>query len=304
MKHNRSKTVILITGPTAVGKTSLAFSLAQHFDTAILSADSRQCFREMNIGTAKPSAEELEKVTYYFVNSHSVTEEMNAAIYEKYALSSAEEVFKQKEMLILCGGTGLYIKAFCEGIDEIPPVSEEIRQQLIARYEESGLNWLQNELAEKDPDGYAQIDQKNPHRLLRALAVMKATGQSITVFQKKEAKPREFNVLPIGLELPKDELWRNIRHRTAQMIEKGLKEEVEQLLSYRHYKALQTVGYQELFAHLDGKCSLEEAVEAIIIHTRQYAKRQMTWFKKDPAVHWFDPSDRQDMLDFISKNIK
>lgn len=301
MKAMNPKTIILIAGPTAAGKTDLAIWLAQHLDTSIISADSRQCFREMTIGTAKPSQEELQKVQHYFINSHSITQEVNAAIFEKLGLDYAEEIFEKKEVAILCGGTGLYIKAFLEGMDEIPPVAKDIRKQIAKKYAEKGLPWLQQKLKQKDPEGFQKIAQQNPQRLMRALEVWEATGQSIRDFQTGEKKSRDFNVIKIGLELPKEDLWKNIDHRTDKMIENGLVEEVQRLLPYKSLNALQTVGYKEVFDHLEGRISWKEAIQAIKIHTRQYAKRQMTWFKKDKEITWFHPLKRQEILTFLSK---
>lgn len=304
MTSKCTKTIILVAGPTAVGKTELAIWLATHFNTAIISADSRQCFKEMTIGTAKPSQEELQNVKHYFINSHSITEEVNAAVFEELALDHAKEIFEKKDVVIVCGGTGLYIKALCEGIDEIPPVAEEIRQQISKNYAEKGLPWLQNELKQKDPEGFQKIEQQNPQRLTRALEVWEATGRSITNFQTGEKKLRDFNIIKTGLELPKEELWKNIEYRTDKMIENGLVEEAQSLFPYRSLNALQTVGYKEIFDYLEGKFSLEEAIQAIKIHTRQYAKRQMTWFKKDKEITWFHPVNRESILTFLTKNLK
>lgn len=296
-----TKTIILIAGPTAAGKTDLAIWLAQHFNTSVISADSRQCFREMTIGTAKPSPEELQKVQHYFINSHSITREVNAAIFEKLGLDYAEEIFKKKEVALLCGGTGLYIKAFCEGLDDIPDVNEKIREKILWQYKKHGLPWLQEELSQKDPEGFKKTAQQNPRRLMRALEVYEATGRSIFDFKTGEKKKRDFNLIRIGLELPKEDLWKNIEHRTDKMIENGLVEEVQRLLPYKSLNALQTVGYKEVFDHLEGKISWKEAIQAIKIHTRQYAKRQMTWFKKDKEITWFHPLKRQEILTFLSK---
>ena len=290
MNNYTQNTVIIIAGPTAVGKTSFAIALAQHFQTDIISADSRQCYKEMKIGVARPTEEELAAVKHYFIASHSVTEDLNAGSFEKYALSAVEEVFQKSKVAVMVGGTGLYIKSFCEGIDPMPEIPEETRQQVINGYKEKGLIWLQKELEQKDPAFWAVAEQQNPQRLMRALEVLYATGQSIMVYRTKKKIERPFRIIKIGLELSKEQLHHNINTRVSQMMQQGLLKEVESLLPYRSHNALQTVGYREIFDHLDGKCSLEEAVEQIKTNTRHYAKRQMTWFKKDTEIQWFSPA--------------
>ncbi|QHS59906.1 tRNA (adenosine(37)-N6)-dimethylallyltransferase MiaA [Chitinophaga agri] len=282
------KTIIIIAGPTAAGKTAKAIEVAQHFNTAVISADSRQCYREISIGTAKPSPQELQTVPHYFINSHSIQEEVNAGLYEKLALDYAAEVWKDNDVAVMCGGTGLYIKAFTEGIDNIPAAPPEVRQSIQERYEQEGMSWLQQEVQEKDPGFYAIAEIQNPHRLIRALEVLYATGQSITTFRTGNVVKRDFNIIKTAITLPKEKLHDNIARRVQVMVAEGLLDEVRAVLPYREHNALQTVGYKEVFDYLDGKISWEEAVEQIIIHTRQYAKRQLTWFRKDPAFTWFE----------------
>jgi len=289
LKQPFTKTVIVIAGPTAVGKTAVAIQLAKHFNTEIISADSRQCFKELNIGVARPSVEELQQVKHHFIASHSIHETITAAGFEQYALQKVQELFHQHDVIIMVGGTGLYIKAFCEGLDIIPEIDPAIRQKIITSYEEKGVAWLHEELKEKDPAFAAAGEMQNPQRMMRALEVVESTGQSILSFRKGEKAQRDFNILKIGLELSKEELHHNIHTRVDQMMQAGLLDEVKQLLPYRHLNALQTVGYAELFDHLDGNLALEEAVERIKINTRQYAKRQMTWFRKDKEIEWFVP---------------
>jgi tRNA dimethylallyltransferase len=284
-----TKTCIIIAGPTAVGKTSFAIRLAQYLNTNIISADSRQCFKELNIGVAKPSAEELQLVPHYFINSHSIQEEVNAVVFEQYALQKINDIFIHHDTAVMVGGTGLYIKAFCDGIDELPAIEEAIRQGIISSYKENGLEWLQHEVAKNDPVYFAQGEIKNPQRLMRALEVKISSGRSIIDFQTKQKKQRDFNIIKIGLELPKEHLLNNITSRVDVMMQQGLLDEVKNLQKYKHLNALQTVGYRELFDHLDGLASIESAVERIKINTRQYAKRQMTWFKKDPEIQWVTP---------------
>ena len=280
------KACIIIQGPTAVGKTALAIELARHFSTAIISADSRQCFKELNIGVAKPSQDELHAVKHYFINSHSITENVNAAVFEQYALKKVNEIFAKHEVAVMVGGTGLYIKTFCNGIDEVPVISPEIREKIIADYEWEGLQWLQKEVETNDPLYFARGEIKNPQRLMRALEVKLSTGRSIIEFQTQQKKERDFNIIKIGLELPGEELNKRMNKRVDSMMEVGFLNEVKSLVPYKDLNALQTVGYRELFGHLIGDLSLDDAVEAIKINTRQYAKRQMTWFKKDTEIKW------------------
>jgi tRNA dimethylallyltransferase len=302
LKQSPSKTVIVVAGPTAVGKTSVAIQIAQHFQTEIISADSRQCFKELNIGVARPSTEELQQVKHHFIASHSIHEEVTAATFEEYALQKAEELFKQHESIVMVGGTGLYIKAFCEGLDKIPAIAPAIRKNITEVYKEKGLEWLQKQVAEKDPAFYAQGEIQNPQRMMRALEVMEATGQSILSFRGGQKTKRDFNIIKIGLELPKEELHRNIHTRVDKMMETGLLKEIKSLLPYRHLNALQTVGYSELFNYLDGSINVDKAVEHIKTNTRQYAKRQMTWFKKDKEMNWFSPLEIGGILEFVAKS--
>lgn len=296
----QKNTVIIIAGPTAAGKTALAIELAQHFNTQIISADSRQCFREMNIGTAKPTPAQLAEVHHYFINSHSVQQEVNAATFEQYALQSAEAIFEKQNIAIMVGGTGLYIKAFCEGMDAIPAVPVHIRDGIIKRYEEEGISFLQKELQHHDLHYWQTAEQQNPQRLMRALEVLRATGNSILFYQNKSVVQRPFNIIKIGLELSREVLYRRINFRLDEMLKEGLLNEVQSLLPYQHLNALQTVGYKELFNFINGKTDLPKAVDLIKQNTRHYAKRQMTWFKKDKTVVWFAPDESEAILSFIN----
>jgi len=264
----KNKTCIIIVGPTAVGKTAIAVQLAQHFSTQIISADSRQCFKELGIGVAKPSAEELQLVKHYFINSHSINEEVNAAV--------------------MVGGTGLYVKAFCEGMDIIPAVDVEIRKKITTAYETNGIAWLQKQVEENDPLYFEKGETKNPQRLMRALEIKLSTGTSILEFHTKQKKERDFTIIKLGLELPKEQLYQNINHRVDAMVVNGLIEEAKELLPCQHLNALQTVGYKELFEYFNEEISLQQAIEKIKLNTRHYAKRQMTWFKKDAEIKWCD----------------
>lgn len=303
MKVSPKKTVIIICGPTAVGKTAVAIELAKHFHTEIISADSRQCFKELNIGVARPATQELKEVKHHFIASHSVHDEVNASVFETYALQKANEIFQKHDVAVMVGGTGLYIKAFCEGLDEVPAIPEETRKKIILKYEEKGLGWLQEEVKQKDPEFFKKREMQNPQRLMRALEVVEATGKSILHFQKRKKFERDFNIIKIGLELPREELYRNINTRADKMMEQGLPDEVKNLVSLKHLNALQTVGYSELFDYLDNKSSLPEAIEEIKKNTRQYAKRQMTWFRKDKEVKWFAPSRINNIIEFISERL-
>jgi tRNA dimethylallyltransferase len=294
-------TCIIIAGPTAVGKTALAIKLAEHFSTQIISADSRQCYRELNIGVAKPSQEEMAGVTHYFINSFSVTENISAADYEKFALKSIAAIFEKNKVAILVGGTGLYIKAFCEGMDEIPETDVQLRKTVIENYQKGGLEWLQEQVKKLDPVYFTQGEIHNPQRMMRALEVKLSTGQSITSFQQQQKKERPFNIIKIGLELSRPDLYSRINKRVDNMISQGLEEEVKNLIPYKHFNALQTVGYRELFDYFDGKISREKALDLIKQNTRHYAKRQMTWFKKDTTIEWMDMHDEEKALRSIIK---
>lgn len=280
------KHLIVLAGPTASGKTATAIALAQTLGTAILSADSRQCYREMTIGTAKPSPEELAAVPHYFINSHSITDNLNAGDFERLGLAYAQELFASQDVAVVCGGTGLYIQALCSGIDEMPPVNKDIETGLHRLYQENGLAWLQATTRKEDPDFFATAEQDNPMRLLRALVFKRSTGKSILHFRKGIKKERPFHIHKFALDLPRPVLYQRIDQRVTHMMAEGLLDEVRQLLPYRHLKSLNTVGYAELFAYLDGRYSLERAVELIKQHTRNYAKRQLTWFRKDPEFEW------------------
>jgi tRNA dimethylallyltransferase len=296
------KTVIIIAGPTAVGKTSVAIQVAKHFNTQIISADSRQCYKELNIGVARPSAAELNEVSHHFIASHSITEEITAATFEQFALQKVNELFIQHDVVVMVGGTGLYIKAFCEGLDAIPAINPQVRENIIKQYEANGMEWLQQTVKEKDPVYYSSGEIQNPQRMMRALEVIESTGQSILSFQKGEKAKRDFNIIKIALQLPGEELHHHIHTRVDTMMEAGLLNEVKQLLPHQQLNALQTVGYAELFDYLAGKTSIEKATELIKTHTRQYAKRQMTWFKKDEGYKWFSPDEVNEIIGAYLKN--
>jgi tRNA dimethylallyltransferase len=285
----KNKTVIIIAGPTAVGKTAVGLAIAEHFRTEIISADSRQCFRELTIGVARPSPEELAKVPHHFIASHSIHQKVTAAVFEEYALAKAAALFQNHDVVVMVGGTGLYIKAFTDGMDPIPGVPPEVHEAVVNDYRQHGMAWLQNEVQRLDPEFYRHGETQNPQRMMRALEVARATGRSILSFRTGEKRQRPFETIRFALELPRELLHQNISHRVDRMIGEGLVDEARSLLPYQHLNALQTVGYKEVFACLNGEVSLQEATAAIKQNTRRYAKRQLTWFRKEEGYRWVEP---------------
>ncbi|WMJ73449.1 tRNA (adenosine(37)-N6)-dimethylallyltransferase MiaA [Cytophagaceae bacterium ABcell3] len=299
-----SKFLVVITGPTACGKTDLCVRLAKHFQTEVISADSRQFFREMSIGTAKPDISELEGVKHHFIDSHSVFEEYNAGQYESDVLSLLALLFKSKNPVIMTGGSGMYIQAVCEGFDALPEGNAEVRAELNSLLKERGLEVLLEELKEKDPVYFSTVDRANPQRVIRALEVIRCSGKPYSSFRKKEASERPFKSIKICIERPREELYDRINRRVDLMMEHGLLKEAERLYENRHLNPLQTVGYQELFDFMEGKTSLEEAVELIKRNTRRYAKRQITWFRRDPEMNWFPAGAEREIQKFIEDAIR
>lgn len=285
-----SKTAIIIAGPTASGKTALAIAVARALGTEILSADSRQCYREMNIGVARPSSDELAAVPHHFIASHSIADELNAAAYERIALDTAEKVFSKSDYLVVTGGTGLYLKAFTDGLDDIPPIPEQVQREVRSLFTEEGLSVLTEKLREEDPDYFASGEIQNPHRVMRALEVVRATGRSIRSFQRSQPRERPFSIRKFAIDLPREILYDRINNRVDAMMEAGLEAEVRQLIPFKHLNALQTVGYRELFEFFDCQCTLVKAVEMIKQNTRHYAKRQLTWFRRDASIQWLSPA--------------
>lgn len=302
MKDPKNKQVIIVIGPTASGKTALAIALARHFNTEIISADSRQCFKELNIGVARPEPKELAAVPHHFIASHSIEEELNAADFEKWALEKTSRLFEKYDTVIMAGGTGLYIRAFCEGLDEIPAVDPSIRNTIMNSYEEKGIHWLQEQLKTKDPEFAVKGEMLNPQRMMRALEVIESTGKSIFHFRNDKKAARPFRILKIGIDLPKTELNQRIDLRVDNMMNQGLLKEVRSLQPFKHHNALRTVGYTELFDHLEGLTDLPEAIKLIKTHTRQYAKRQMTWFRRDPTIHWIARPVLEEALHVLDTN--
>ncbi len=298
------KTAIAICGPTAVGKTEIALQLAQWLETEIISFDSRQFFRELKIGAAPPSTSQLEKVAHHCIGNLSVNEDYNAGKFEEDSLNILESVFGNKNTAILVGGSGLYLQALEEGFDAIPKVNFSYRKQLQYELDKNGLNSLLDELQEKDLDYYKKVDKHNPQRVLRALEVIRGTGKSFSSFQiKKHKKKRNFEMIKIGLELPRQMLYERINQRVDKMVEMGLEIEVRQLTKHRGANAMQTVGYKEFFQYFEGEISKEDAISEIKKNTRRYAKRQMTWFRKDEKIHWFSPNDVDGIRQFLKENI-
>jgi tRNA dimethylallyltransferase len=293
------KKLIVITGPTAVGKTAVSLELARFFGSPIISADSRQIFREMNIGTAKPSPSDLEEVKHYFVNSHSISQDYDAATYGREALELIHHLFSMQNMLIMCGGSGLYVKAVCDGFDDIPDVSNEIRQSLLQNHQQHGIVWLQQKMEELDPDYLKKIDRQNPQRLMRALEVVMGTGKSISSFQTMNKLKHDFEIIKIGLELSREVLYQRIDERMDKMIYDGLFNEAESLYKYKNHNALQTVGYQEIFDFMDGLYDKAEAIRLLKRNSRHYAKRQLTWFKRDDEIKWFDATAVNEIKNYI-----
>jgi tRNA dimethylallyltransferase len=279
-----SKYLIVIGGPTASGKTSFAIELAQHFRTVILSADSRQFYREMSIGTAKPEEAELAAAPHFFIGHLSIAQAYSVGDFEKEAMALLSSLFEEHDVVILVGGSGLYIKAICEGLDEFPDVPAAIRRQAERDYEEKGLSFLQKELLSTDPDYYRVVDLNNPHRLIRAISIYRASGLPFSSFWNQQKSPRFFKPLYLQLQWPRALLYERINRRVDKMIASGLVEEARQLLPYHQHTALQTVGYQELFDHFNGQATLEEAIENIKKNSRRYAKRQLSWYRRDG--HW------------------
>ncbi|GAB3339079.1 tRNA (adenosine(37)-N6)-dimethylallyltransferase MiaA [Marivirga atlantica] len=297
----KTKRIIVIAGPTAVGKTDLSLEVAEHFNTVILSADSRQFYKELEIGTAKPSPEELTRVKHYFINSLSIHDTYDVAQYERDALSLLNELFQTYHTVVVTGGSGLYIKALCEGMDDMPAVAEEIREKWNLLREEKGLAFLQDQVKTIDPEYFEIVDQHNPIRLTRAMEVYEASGKNMTYWRSKN-KPsdRPFDIVKIALERPREELYERIDLRMDLMIEEGLFNEAKEFYAFKDLNALQTVGYTEIFEYLDGKYDKEEAIRLLKRNSRRYAKRQLTWFKKDKEFKWFHPENEEELIDYLS----
>lgn len=297
------KYLLVVAGPTAVGKTCLSVKLAKRLDTSILSCDSRQFFKEMTVGTAKPCPHELSTVPHLFIDHLSIEDDYTVGDYEREALAVLDDLYQEKKVVLMVGGSGLYVKAVCNGLDNFPAIAKEIRADIIAEYEQNGLTFLQELLERLDPQYYAEVDLNNPQRLIRALEICVGTGKAYSSFRKQSTANRPFKTIKIGLKMDRCQLYERINQRVDTMLKEGLIEEAKKLYPYRHLNALQTVGYKELFGYFDGTHSLEKAVELIKRNTRRYAKRQMTWFRKDPNISWFHPLDVGNILTFVEEQI-
>jgi tRNA dimethylallyltransferase len=297
------KCLVVITGPTGVGKTQLCTELADAFGSPVISADSRQMYREMRIGTAVPSHEQLEKVKHYFIGNLSVNDYYNASKFEMEAIELLEGLFRERDVVFMAGGSGLYVDAVCYGIDDLPPSDPLIREFFTRNYEEHGISWLRTQLKNNDPDHYNAVDLNNPKRILKALEICFMTGKPYSSLLTGKKKDRSFKIIKIGLNIDRRELYEIINQRVDEMISQGLVEEVKNLTGFRHLNALNTVGYKELFEYLDGKISLEKAIELIKRNSRRYAKRQLTWLAKDKSIKWFHPGEVGPIYDLIKLNL-
>ena len=294
------KTLIVITGPTAVGKTALCLEIAKHFDIPIINADSRQIYRELRIGTAQPTKEQMQEVKHYFVGTLGLDDYYSASLFEQQVLECLEQQFLTNDYALLSGGSMMYIDAVCDGIDDIPTIDDETRALMKQRLADEGLEALVDELRRLDPEYYEIVDRQNPRRVVHALEICVMTGKTYTSFRKREKRQRPFQIIKIGLNRPREELYDRINQRVDQMMADGLLEEARSLYPLRHLNALNTVGYKELFDHLEGRWPLEEAVERIKGNTRRYARKQLTWYKKDERMKWFHPQETEQIISYIS----
>lgn len=292
-------TLVVITGPTAVGKTALTIKLAQYYNVPVINADSRQIYRELKIGTAAPTAEQLQQVKHYFVGTKSIDDYYNASMYEQEVMKLLDTHRERSTVHILSGGSMMYIDAVCNGIDDIPTVRDDIRREMKRRYEDEGLEALCDELRQLDPEHYAVVDLKNHRRVIHALEICHQTGQTYTSFRTLQKKQRPFRIVKIGLNREREELYQRINQRVDQMMQDGLLEEVRGLIDKRDTNALNTVGYKELFNYLDGLWTLDEAVERIKGNTRRYARKQLTWYKRDEKMRWFHPDQIEEILNYL-----
>lgn len=298
------KYVIAVVGPTASGKTKLAIDIATQFKTSVVSFDSRQCFKELHIGVAAPAIEEMGDVPHFFIKSHSVHQVVTAAVFEQYALGVLDDLFRSNNMVVAVGGTGLYLQTLLAGLDAIPTIPLEIREQLTVDLHSKGLHYLQQQLQQLDPIYFKQMDTQNTQRVLRALEVCLATSKPYSEFRKGGTATRNFTPLIVGIQPPRMQLYQQINARVLQMVKNGLVQEVEQLLPLKHLNALQTVGYSELFAYLQGETSLPFAIEKIQQHTRNYAKRQLTWFNRNASIHWMETPNVERALAWANAHLE
>jgi len=299
----KKPTLIVVAGPTASGKTKLSIQLARHFGTEIISADSRQFYRQLNIGTAKPTKEELAAIPHHFINTLNLDEEYNIGKYEQDVLSRLTSLFTKYQSVILCGGSGLYIRAVCNGIDELPQSDNTLRNKLNDLYRLEGISVLQKKLNELDPEYYMIVDKSNPHRLIRAIEVCLLSGKKYSILRQAKPVTRNFNIVKIGYALSREELYHRIDTRVDQMINEGLIEEAKSLFHLKQLNALNTVGYKELFEYFENKIDLSQSISLIKQNSRNYAKRQLTWFNQDREITWFNPSQTKNILHFLEEKL-
>jgi tRNA dimethylallyltransferase len=297
------KTLVVIAGPTGIGKTSVGIKIAQHYHTEIVSSDSRQIFKELQIGTAVPNGQELLAVKHHFIHSHSITENYNASRFETEALKLLNNLFSKHDIVVLVGGSMLYIDAICKGIDIMPDVDPEIRMSLKEQFEKDGLEGLRYQLKKMDPDYYSMVDLKNPNRIIHALEICLMTGKSYSSFRTNPNKTRPFSIIKIGLNCERELLHARINKRVDLMVRDGLEEEARSVYPQEHLNSLNTVGYREWFSHFNGEISKEKAIELIKRNSRRYARKQITWFRKDPATNWFSPNQTNEIITFIENQI-
>jgi tRNA dimethylallyltransferase len=298
-----ANTLIVLTGPTGVGKTDLSIKIASHFNTEIISCDSRQIYKEMNIGTAVPEQVHLDNIPHHFIQTLSIEEYYNASKFEFDVIDKLKTLFKTHKQVIMTGGSMMYIDAVCKGIDDLPTVDAELRKQLLEQYESDGLDNLRMQLKKIDPDYYSKVDLKNPKRILHALEIFYMTGKPYSSFRTNKSKKRDFDIIKIGLNRDRTELYNRINERVDIMINDGLVEEARNLYKHRELNTLNTVGYRELFTHFDGDTTLEEATERIKANTRKYARKQLTWFRRDNDMNWYHPNESKEIIEFLDHNI-
>lgn len=296
-------TLVAIVGPTAVGKTEIGVQLAEHFASEIISADSRQMFRELKVGTALPSADQLNRVKHHFIGNLSLNDYYNVSMFEQDVLILLKELFVKNPVVFMVGGSTLYIDAVFHGIDDLPTVDQDLRQELQKQYHEQGIEFLRMKLKVLDPEYYQRVDLKNPNRLLKAIEISLMTGKPYSSLLTATSRERDFRIIKIGLNKEREELFSQINQRVDQMFEQGLVEEAQSLYAYRNLNSLNTVGYKEIFQHFDGNISLDEAKELIKRNTRNYAKRQLTWFKRYKDMEWFSPSQREEITEFLKAKL-
>ena len=296
------KTLIVVIGPTGIGKSAISLKLAQHYNTEIISADSRQIYKELSIGTAVPPDEDLQAVKHHLVQTISISDYYNASMFEMDVLQKLEQLFPLKNPLIMTGGSMLYVDAVCKGIDDLPTVDQEIRNQLIEEFEKDGIEAIRLQLKQLDPDYYEKVDLKNPKRILHALEICLMTGNPYSSLRSETTKKRPFRIIKIGLNMEREKLYNRINERVFQMVEQGLFEEVRSVYHLKYLNSLNTVGYREIFAHFDGRSTRDEAIEQIQNNSRKYARKQLTWFRRDPEINWFEPDQYDEIVAFLNSS--